>query len=438
MRRRGLVGLLLVGAVLLATATARGESPLPEPGLLTIERCLELGLQNSEQLKVADHQLAIARQRMAEAKAGFWPTIQYLLAYNQVSKGDGDYTPKGPGPEKTYSGSLTLTQPIYTGGKLEAAYEIARRQVEMAEENIRQVKQKLTYSIKEAYYQVCLAEETLQVSENAYNNLHRHYQLVEKRYQAGTASKFELLRAHVQWENLKPQVIRAKNGVNLAKLNLATLIGLEDTVEFSVDLVGKSFKIDRAEDFSKETLLAAALENRPEMRQMKLNALVAQTQTKLTEAWYKPNIATTLTLQNKGSFDPDKHNPVWKINLGLSGLLYDSGQAKAKIKAAQENEGLVVAQTRNLADLLNLEVDQVLKKLEENREVILANQANITLAEEALKLTEIRFQSGMATTMDVIDAQLALDQALNGYYGGVYAYLTTLAQLDLAIGKDFD
>jgi len=83
-------------------------------------------------------------------------------------------------------------------------------------------------------------------------------------------------------------------------------------------------------------------------------------------------------------------------------------------------------------------VDQVLKKLEENREVILANQANITLAEEALKLTEIRFQSGMATTMDVIDAQLALDQALNGYYGGVYAYLTTLAQLDLAIGKDFD
>ena len=117
-------------------------------------------------------------------------------------------------------------QPIYTFGRLSAASKLAQAQLSLAIETERKTKQTLTYEVTDTYYGLWLAEKALQIAKNSYANIGRHYQQVKRFYEVGTASKYDLLRAQVQWENLKPNVLKAENQVAFARLALATQTGL--------------------------------------------------------------------------------------------------------------------------------------------------------------------------------------------------------------------
>jgi len=125
----------------------------------------------------------------------------------------------------------------------------------------------------------------------------------------------------------------------------------------------------------------------------------------------------------------------WSVTISVGGKLYDR-KIDAKIEQAKNKEDVSAIQETDLRDQIRLEAEQSLQNLTVSIETTRANQASIDLAREALRMTEIRVDNGMATTMDIMDAQLALDQALTGYYQGVVSYLTAEAKLDLVSGKD--
>ncbi|HBE78640.1 MAG TPA: hypothetical protein DDW65_12820, partial [Firmicutes bacterium] len=85
---------------------------------------------------------------------------------------------------------------------------------------------------------------------------------------------------------------------------------------------------------------------------------------------------------------------------------------------------------------IRLDVQQGIQDLSADLETIAASQASIDLSKENLRLTQSRFNAGMSTTMDIMDAELALDKASNTYYTNISAYLTSQAKLDLSVGKD--
>lgn len=399
----------------------------------SLEDCLNLAYQNSEEMKTATLKVSKAGYEVKQAEAGFLPSLDYDI-YKQDSRASTD----------NYSyyedyGALSLNQSLYTGGKLSATLKQARLDLENALEDQRQAKQQLTYDVKEAFYQLWLAMEELKVAQTSYENMEQHFHNTQQKFEEGTVSQYELLEAEVNWKKLKPDVIAAQNEVSLYKLNLGILIGINGNQPLEIEAEAFSEIVLEKIDLTLEKALETAYLERPEMRQQKNEIENAQLEIKIAKANYYPTLALSGSYQGSksgGSSDADWEK-VWALKLDLSGTLFNGGETQAKVAAAQKEVQVQLSSEKQLRDTIRLNLEKGLQSLANALETIEANKANIDLAKEALRLTQIQLEEGMATTTDLMDAQLDVDEALDGYYEGLNVYLTALANLDLLLGKDF-
>ena len=126
----------------------------------------------------------------------------------------------------------------------------------------------------------------------------------------------------------------------------------------------------------------------------------------------------------------------WTLSLNLAGILFDGFVAEGKIAEAKKNEELTAIKNSSLQDQVRVDVELAIQSLNAGLASARASQATIDLAKESLRLIQAKFDAGMATNMDINDAQVKLDQALNGYYSGLASYLTAQAKFDMVTGKD--
>ncbi|TCL71597.1 outer membrane protein TolC [Hydrogenispora ethanolica] len=424
--------LCLVVLMALALPANSFAAALAQPETLTLNQCIDLAFQNNQQIKLAAKNVAIAQEAVKEAEAGFMPSLSYEAGYSQADPAQYQI---GNSLEKTrLAGGITGTLPLFTGGKLENALKLAKIKLESAKEDERKAKQTLTYNVKQAYYNVWLADQVLKVNQSSYDNLNHHVQQVQNFYKVGTSSKFDLLRAEVQRDTIKPKVIASQNQLALAKLQLATTIGLPKEKQYTVAYDVSKLQLPASVTHQLQQVLDAAYQDRPEIRQMHQSAEISKVQTELVKAGYKPDVALSASYSGAAKdFGFDGWKNLWSLTIGVKG---DFGfTTKPKIAQAKGNEELIAIKEADLKDQIRLDAEQSLQNLAEGIETTRANQANIDLAKESLRLTQARFDAGLATTMDIMDAQLALDQALSGYYQGVVSYLVAEAKIDLVVGK---
>jgi outer membrane protein len=417
------------------------QSQVKPEEALTLGKCLKLALHNSQQIQAATKRVEIAGISVKEAADGFWPKLDYSLFVDKAQEPIYPYSKLIFSSAATdYSGAvISFSQPLYLGGKLVDGLQLAKLQLNMTLENERQTRQQLTFQVKQAFYQTWLAEQILKTVQSSYDNLEQHVAQMEGFYQAGTVSKFELLRAKVQRDSLKPQVITAQNDLKLAKLSMAILIGFSKEQDYSIAFDLDKLHLPEPLAVKVDQILNLAYQDRPEMRQIKQTEQMNQYQKNIAEAGYKPTVSLAGAYQGASRDYVPRHwdeNKYWTLSLNISGNFFNGLATSAKVTGAQKNMELTAIQESGLRDQIKLDVEQSMQNIQESLEVIHANESNIDMAKESLGMTEARFAEGMATTMDIMDSQLALDQALNGYYRGVVLYLTAQARLDLVAGKD--
>lgn len=451
MTRKTIILVMLAGLFIPSLTWAVQQPVTAQSQTLTLEQCLELAYANNQELKSASQSVLIAKENVKKAEGAFLPSLDYQFNATKLSDPTSGIIPYKPinndlnngysvmpfeGPDEGYAASLSATYPLYTGGKLQNTLKIAKTQLDLATEQERIIKQKLTYNVKSAYNQVWLAEEKLLVANAAYENMKKHAERIEKMYSVGNTSKFELLRAQVNRDNLKPNVIKAQNGVAMAKLSLATLIGLQKDTSFKIAFDPDKVTLPENYDGSLDITLNLAYQNRSELKQLQLTTKITEIQLAMAQSYLKPNVALIGSYEGKGGeLDPGSWEKSWNLILNVKGNLYN-GTNKPQVNVANAELERIKIQEEKTKEDIRQEVEQVLLAIKESLETAKSAQANIVLAKESLRLTEVRFQAGMATTIDVMDAQLAQDQALTEYYSSVASYLNALAKLDLVTGKN--
>lgn len=409
-----------------SAATASHNNYPAAAEVLSLEQSLELGFQNSPQLKNAAQNVTMATEGVRQASGGFLPTLNYTISSTNPPSSGGN----------SYTGTISANINLYNGGKITTGLKLAQLKLDSALEDQRKAKQKLEYDIKNAFYALWQAQQGQIVAQSSYDNMGRHYQHMLKSNQLGLATKFDVLRAQVQWEGLKPNLIKAELNADLAKINFANLIGLERNRQFKVELDISQIQFLKNGTDTLPTLLEQAYQGRPEMYQADQQVQVADGNIQLARAGYKPTITLSEKYGGGGSeLDPGTWDKSWTLTANLTGPIFD-GTLPGKISAAKSSLEMAKINQSSLRDKIRIEVESALKNLEKAIEIAHSNQKNIGLSKESLRLTQVRVDAGMATTIDVMDAQLSVDQSLNGYYQGVASYLIALAQLDLALGKD--
>ena len=442
MKRRLLIIILAIAVTVTPImAFAANEQTQSESAVLTLDQCLQLAYKNSKQLKSADKSVAIAKESLRQAEAGLFPTVSYSISELKYGV---DYPKSSGGTTEGSYGSISATQPLYTGGAVTGSIKIAKMSLTKAEEDRRKTKQTLTYNVKSSYYQAWMAMQLVKVAQASYDNMGRHEKQIRVFYEAGTKSRYDLLQAQVQHEGLKPDLITAQNNLALANMKLTMTIGIEKERQFTVSDDPSKVSVQQNADFDLEKLVAQAYTDRPEMRQLKLANEIYKAQAEMAYAGYKPKVSLTASLGGASlgystqlGFDwAQDLTKNWTLLLNVSGNFFDGFKTPSAVSQAKQTVEKAELDESYTRDTMRLDVQQAVQAIHGDLETTSASKAQIDLSKENLRLTLSRFNAGMATTMDIMDAELALDKASNSYYSSVSAYLISLAQLDLSLGKD--
>jgi outer membrane protein TolC len=434
--------LLLI--VLLVFSSVKFSSP-QETLTLTLEESIRLALAQNPSYLATEEKVETARARVREAAASFFPSLNaqglqtldeklFVLEFPSFIPGQPpqrmsiDFT-------KDYQFSLSLTLPIFTSGRLTSGFKQAKCNLLSSEEGARQSKQMTVFNTKQAFYSCLLAKNFVKVAEEAVEVAEKHNKNVKSLYEVGMASKFDLLRSEVQVANLKPQLIRARNSLKIAELALKTLLGLDlsQEIEIKGELAFEPFEPDLEESISK------ALFNRPEVSQVRYQKEMAGEMLKMARASTLPTVALSGNYNfwaDNFNFQKDNWQSYYTVNLAFSIPIFNGFAASARVAQSKAMIKEIELADKGLQDMIKFEVRQAILKLKEAHESLLSQEKNVEQAQESLRIAELNFTEGMATTLDVSSAQAALSQAKTNYSQALYDYVISRAQLEKAMGVD--
>jgi len=414
---------------------------------LTLDKSVRLALTQNPYHLATEERVDAAYSKLREAASGFLPSLnaqgQHTLDEKAMELEFPSFIPGEP-PQRVeidftrdFQFSMSLSLPLFTGGRLTSGFKQAKYNLESTKEASRLSKHLTVFNTKRAFYGFLLAKEFVSVAEEAVRVAEGNLANVKNMYEVGMASKMDLLRSEVRLTNMQPQVIAAKNNLRISELNLKTVLGLDlsRSVEIEGVLSYKPLEPDLDE------CITTALTHRPEARQLDFQRKMAGETLKLSRAGYLPTLAVSGTYSfwaDKLNFRKDTWSSFYAVNLVLNVPLFNGFRESAQVAQSKAIIREIELNQKALQDAVEFEVRQAILLLKEAKETLLSQEKNIEQAKESLRITQLNFTEGMATTLDVISAEAAYSQAQVNYSQALYNYVVAVAELDRAMGVGYE
>jgi outer membrane protein TolC len=326
-----------------------------------------------------------------------------------------------------------MTQPLYLAGMEWAAYDMAKKSSRLADEQERAAKEDVIYNVTTIYYGVLLAGEAVSVAENSYEVAGSHLESTREMYDAGLVSEYDVLRAQVQVTNLFNARNRVYDAASGARRGLKLLLEIPEGEEIILlDSVGTDF-----EEFYLEEVIETAHENRSDLKQLDHAIGLAEANVSMEKSATRPTVMFIASAQeqaDKFTTDTDYWSDTYNLTLSFSWPFFDSFITPTTVKIAKyDAEKLRI--TRDLAeDAMELELKGLYDRYLTDEEAVQTNEENVRLAERGYEIAEARYNAGLMTNLEVLDAQSALTQTQLGYYWALNDYFVTRMDLLKAMG----
>lgn len=376
-----------------------------------------------------------------EARAGFLPQVGINGLYNFVEKSQTVQFP-GPGGELQefeldftldYAFSASLTQPIYTGGAVSSSYKISKYARDIAEADLETAQANLALLVYVQFYAVLAAREAIVVAEETIRNAEEHHEVTRARYEAGEVSEYDVMRAEVAVINLRPVLIKAQNALRVSELALKNYMMLEPETE--IDFVGVLEEMEYTVD--PREAVEVAFGNRPEMRIMTKQMEIAHESVTLAKSGRRPAFALTGSYDlrsNELSFHSDDWQDSYAGYLVLSWSVFDGLRTRARISQAHSETRQAEIGLEDVKRAIELEVRAALLDVEAARATLRSQERNVETAQRGLAIANERYATGVATSLEVIDARLAFTTAQQNRISALFDFNVSTARLMKAVG----
>jgi HAE1 family hydrophobic/amphiphilic exporter-1 len=414
---------------------------------LDLKSAIDISLENNEFYLIAKKEVDRADGQVLEAVSGALPQITGGLQYNRnwrvpvgVFQMDGETVTFKFGTENSYIADLTVTQPIYSGGRTFTALKMARVYKKMTKEIVNRSRQDLKYTVYNSFYGALLADEIYRVNLESQRLAQENLDVAQKMYDQGMVAEYDLLRARVALSNIEPLVIKAENGAEIATSNLKNILGIDMDIEIDLvaDFDSNQFVLPPIDPESAEAELR---ENRPEIKISRNETSLSRYLVSIARAGYKPTLSFSTSLQYQAQFNEGNiFDKKWDRSLNsiimLSVPIFDSWRTPSKVKQAKA--GLVQSRLReeSLIKSMILDFEQNLGKYNEARKRLSAQGDAVELARRGLSIASVRYENGIGTQLEVSDARLAHAKAEINRAVALHDLAVSYAALMRAMGRD--
>lgn len=431
----------LFGLVLLLAAPPSGQGQAPVT--LSLERAITLALEENWDVQAARLELERAEGEITEAKAGAFPELRASLDYQRnielpalFFEQEGRVTPTRIGADNNYQGGATLTQTLFDRGKIgTGALSIARIFADMTEWESQATEAEVVLRVKEAYYDVLLAERLVAVNREAHGQAELQLGQVQQFYRQGTAAEFDLLRARVEVENRRAALTESETTLDLATDRLKNVLGLPLSREV---FLSDSLEIRSGEGGITDPRTFAPLQ-RPEVRAAQLRERLAEEQVGLFKGDRLPTVSLISSYQRIGQTNdafPSDREFIEFFNVGIQVdiPIFDGFKTKGQIQQAEAQYKQARVRLEQLKARIGLEVRAAQLALRSARQDLAAQKAAVEEARRAAQLAQVRFRNGLSTQLEVNDAQLALTEARTNLARTMYRLNVAQARFERALG----
>lgn len=402
---------------------------------LDLDETIQRALLTNPNVKIAEYNRKAAKADYSAAKSARGISIS---VNHQTSRGgyadpilyqNGIWS-KGIGND--HSNSITATLPLFTGGELQGQIGQAKanyRSMLSAEE---QAYIEMKETATDGYFSMLDAGNMKNLRQESVDRLQAHLDNVIAQYNVGIVARADVLRSEVELANAKQDLISAENGYDVAEATLNNIVGtpLDTTLVLKDSLQYVPYDNDMA------YCLAYSKDHRPELKQAEYGVDAAEAALVVARSGHMPKINATAGNYwgGDGSNWPGDDDENWAVGVTASMNIFDSGVTWSKIHAAQENLAKAKETQRQVQDTVELEVRTDYLGMREAEKRISTTQVAVAQAEEDYHIAVVRYQAGVGTNIDVMDAQVALTEAKTNYVKALYDYNTSKAALDTSMG----
>lgn len=315
-----------------------------------------------------------------------------------------------------WAGSVSVVQPVYMGGAIRAANDMARIGEDMAQNNVRLTSQNVLFEVENAYW-LAVSLKNKQVLAQQYLDLVRHLDAdVHKMIDEGVATRSDGLKVDVAVNTAEVTLTQVDNGVSLSKMALCQIIG--QPLDGNITLADEA--VIGAEAQPQDTLSRPAKAiwsdiQRPELSILQNMIDLSEQSTKLVRSLYLPHVAVAggVLVSNPNTFNgfEQKFDAVWNIGVLVQVPLLNWGESKYRLRATRNATAMAKLQLEDARSLIDLQVAQSQFKMSEAQKRLDASTKNMVAAEENLRCANIGFKEGVMTVTDVMTAQTAWQKA---------------------------
>lgn len=425
----------LVSVVLLALPSGvlaqAGQGPAPQvmlaPMPLTLADALERGLAQSPRLAEARAREAAAAATVRAREADGRPSVTALGAYLRtnhveefgVRQLDGSFRTIFPDIPSNYRLRAEALVPLYTSGRVDAMVRAAEADGRAASADKDSLSADVRLGVTQAYWGLVLARRRVGVLERAEARADVLIDDARARVNAGVAPPNEVLSAEAQKARQTVRVIQARHEAAIAEVTLARLLGLpadqpiDPTTPVDGPAAGAEVPAGRLAGSEATAVVQSAIDRRADRRSLLDRAAFFRASADAATSALRPRVFALAAVEPgrpNNRFVPrsDEWQTSWDLGVTLSWSLWDGGRARAEAASARAQAEAVAHRVREFDAALSIEVRARQLEVETARAALRASATAVTAAAEARRVLNERFRSGVATSTDVLDADLVL------------------------------
>ncbi|HVO99277.1 MAG TPA: TolC family protein [Bryobacteraceae bacterium] len=428
--------------VLLWPLTGFAQDPM------SLKDAVRRGLEKNKAVVASAEAQKAADSRIAEARSGSLPKVSYseswtrsdnpvyvfssLLTQHQFTEENFQLGPLNrPDFLNNFQSLISADQPLYDAGQTKHARRSAELARDLTKEDDRRTRLDVIAGVIRAYFDSLLTAEQLKAVAQTMRSAQADLQRAETVRAAGMATDADVLSVRVHLAGVKEQQIRSEANLDVARAALNDAMGLPLDTEHTLTTELAELKLPGGAVGDYET---SAISGRPEARQLKLVSSLAENQAASARSGYLPQVGLHAAFEADRQTFFDKGGANWLISIGLKWNLFNGYADKARIEESAAALRQRAAEQERANSSIRLQVRRAWADLRGASERIEVSKAAVAEAEESLRITQNRYETGLSNITDLLRTETALLEARTRVLAAVHDQRIAAAMLELAAG----
>lgn len=413
---------------------------------VSLSKAIEIAMSESPTIKVANKEIERVNYSIKEKFAAAFPQISAGGSYQRALKKQRMFfsfpgMPANPdgievGQDNSFNAGISASMPLISP-TLWASLEMTELDAKLVLESARSSKISLINQVTKAYYAILLTQDQYNVFKRSLQNTTENARIIQNKFKQGTVSEFEWIRADVQVRNASSNLVSAESGVNMSKLQLKMLMGLDMSVGIKVEGSLSAFEQNKYADVLQ--IDTSSMKANTDLNQFDIKSKQLDMALKMQKAAWWPTLAASFNYQYMSMANDGvalKWFPMSTAAVQLNVPLFQGGTRLYKEKQLKIQQSEVKDQRDNLRRSLEMQAITYLDNIKKALEKIESNKEGLRQAEKALSISNKMYEVGSNTFLDLSNSELAFIQAGLMYNQSIFDYLSAKADLEKLLSKD--